>query len=42
MDFCWKDNQKAWELEPDQTYAKVKGKGAAFNMHNHLVKLYGA
>ncbi|MBP9854865.1 MAG: polyphosphate kinase 1 [Candidatus Omnitrophica bacterium] len=41
MNLSWKDNQKAWELTPNQTYQKIKSKTAPFNFQNHLIKLYG-
>ncbi|UHL65708.1 polyphosphate kinase 1 [Paralcaligenes sp. KSB-10] len=37
-----RDNQLSWREQPDGSYVKVKSRGAAFNLHNHLMQVLGA
>jgi polyphosphate kinase len=36
-----RDNQLSWREQPDGSYVKVKSRGAAFNLHNHLMQTLG-
>jgi len=36
-----RDNQLAWRALPDGSYAKVKSRGAAFNLQEHLMRQLG-
>ena len=36
-----KDNQLAWEGQPDGSYERVRNRRAAFNLHTELMKLLG-
>lgn len=40
--FALRDNQLAWQQQPDGSYERVpQGKSAAFNLHNHLMQALG-
>ncbi|MDS1142492.1 polyphosphate kinase 1 [Pusillimonas sp. SM2304] len=40
--YALRDNQLAWRALPNGGYAKVSGRGKAFNLHQHLVKQLGS
>lgn len=39
--YALRDNQLAWKALPDGSYTRVKSRGAAFNLHEHLMQQYG-
>lgn len=39
--YALRDNQLAWRAMPDGSYAKVKGRGASFSLHQKLVNELG-
>jgi len=36
--YAWRDNQLAWDQQPDGTYSRARNRRAAFNMHEFLME----
>jgi polyphosphate kinase len=36
--YAWRDNQLAWDQQPDGMYARARNRRAAFNLHEYLIQ----